>query len=405
MNQGVAPNLPMTPYDACASNGDQNMPTVYQRAGRGPYQCAYMLANGKRKARSTGTRSKKVAIQIAARWEHEQDLIRLGVMTEDDLVIAENGKRSIRECVDDFTDTLRSGQSANDAAGILGKFVDEQGINTAGEFDRMAIIGLLREHLDDVADTGVQLRRVKDHLRVIRKFSEWLCDEFFIKTDYAAKVKPERLRGSDDSRIQHRSLTVAEAAALFQHERYGLWFMFRVWTGLRGTEAKQVRREDIDLAHGTITIRAEIAKNGLETVLPLASQVVSSLGQSELAMRSGLVFDRVPPNRSEVVQRLLDAQSVGEHADTRRLGKGRTAQAVLNQRSFRMTHATWLRMAGLDDMTIGTLRRDRGSGSQLLRRWNYSDMDQLLPKLRASLAQVERWHESELRSAHRCATA
>ena len=72
---------------------------------------------------------------------------------------------------------------------------------------------------------------------------------------------------------------------------------------------------------------------------------------------------------------------------------------MLNARSFRMTHETWFRSAGVDDNTIGTLRRDRGEGSKLLRRWHYTDYRQVMQHLRESVALAERWYRDQLQQA------
>ena len=68
----------------------------------------------------------------------------------------------------------------------------------------------------------------------------------------------------------------------------------------------------------------------------------------------------------------------------------------LNIRSMRMTHNTWLRAAGVEDSTIGTLRLDKGEGANMLRRWNYSDPSQLHSVLLGALKRLERWYAREL---------
>src|SRR5690606_32992415 len=117
--------------------------------------------------------------------------------------------------------------------------------------------------------------------------------------------------------------------------------------GLRGSEAVQIVRGDLDLSDKpALHIRKDIAKNGLECTVPLTQALAAQLLEV-CGMKPGKVFGNVAKDAAN------RRRSFKRHVRKAGLDAG------LNARSFRMTHNTWLRLAGLDDMTIGTLRRDK----------------------------------------------
>ena len=152
-------------------------------------------------------------------------------------------------------------------------------------------------------------------------------------------------------------------------------------------------RSDFDLSDmPTLSIRKEVAKNGLAFLLPLPRWLASLLGgQIGMVHPGARVFDEAVGIGRYDVARKRQFQ--------RDLATVDIVDPMLNARSFRMTHETWFRSAGVDDNTIGTLRRDRGEGSKLLRRWHYTDYRQVMQHLRESVALAERWYRDQLQQA------
>lgn len=361
------------------------MPTVYRREGSPFYWCAYRDWKGKRVQHSTGLRKESDARAAASMLEQRHAWARLGLISPADIVIAQRSNTPIEAALDMFLDDVKSTNQRSEKRGAITKFIEYAEIITAADMAGLGVPQKLREWVDDFADAGDTIDWCNKRMWHVQDFAKWLYEQNYVRTNEAGKIRP--IKGTSERRIRHRGFTPAEVSAL---AAFGLYYQFRCWTGVRGSEAVRMLRGDFLLSDKpAYTIRKEIAKNGLGCVLPLPSELAARLSSDiGMAHPTALAFADVPQDRND--RRKLMA----EHVKAAGLNP-----IELNGRSFRMTHTTWCRAAGLDSDTIGTLRRDRGKGSALLQRWKYSDYDQLMPYLRGELAKVEAWVASQTRKA------
>lgn len=365
--------------------GDDSMPSTYRREGSPFWWCSYRDWKGNRVQRSTGLRKEADARAAALMLEQRHAWARLGLISPADIVIAERSNSPIAAILDLFLDEVKSTAQRNEKRGAIDKFIDYAQVVTAADFAGLGVPQKLRDWVDEFADKGDTIDWCNKRLWHVQDFAKWLYEQNYVRTNEAGKVRA--VRGTSERRIKHRAFTVPESESIGSGE-FGGYYLFRCWTGVRGSEVSQMVRDDFVLTDKpTFTVRKEIAKNGLEATLPLPSNLAARLSaEIGMAHPTAMAFADVPQDRND--RRKLMA----EHVKAAGLNP-----VELNGRSFRMTHTTWLRAAGLDSDTIGTLRRDRGKGSVLLQRWKYTDMDQLMPYLRAELAKVESWVAGQTR--------
>lgn len=360
------------------------MPSTYRREGSPFWWCSYRDWQGKRVQRSTGLRKESDARAAALMLEQRHAWARLGLISPADIVIAERSNSPIQAVLDLFLDEVKSIAQRNEKRGAVTRFIDDAQIITAADFGAPGLPQKLRDWVDGFADKGDTIDWCNKRLWHVQDFGKWLYEQNYTRSNEAGKVRT--VKGTSDRRIRHRAFSPAELGNIAGGCPLGIYYLFRCWTGVRGSEAVRMARSDFTLTDKpTFTIRKEVAKNGLQATLPLPAILAARLS-SEIGMAhpTTLAFADVPQDRND--RRKLMA----EHVKAAGLNP-----KELNGRSFRMTHTTWLRAAGLDSDTIGTLRRDRGKGSALLQRWKYSDYEQLMPYLRGELAKVERWVEAQ----------
>lgn len=384
------------------------MARIYRRGGI--YWCAYRGYDGERKQESTGVRDPKVAMQIATHREMRHALAREGIIDPGDLLVGEKGQTPIDTVVAKFIETIGSPEVRKDTQRMIDALVTAKAIKTIGELGTASIVSRIENWLEAIAARGVQRRRVGEYLRAVRRLSRFAWRRNYIRSDEPLKAElPATARANGKPagrRIRHRAFEPVEIAALIdpdlkQHtefkrfrEQVRHWpdrqafYLFLAWTGLRQEEALRIERSDLVLDdEPAIHIRSEVAKNAMECWLPLAPVVAERLTDL-IGLRTGLVFKHIT-RRREWRQTMLERDCIHAGIDP----------TLINGRSFRMTHNTWLRLAGVDSETVATLRRDRGSGTALLRRWNYTDEKQLLPCLRASLLLAEAWYQQQVQAA------
>lgn len=337
---------------------------------------------------------RNLAVMLLQRHEQLHACVRLGVITSDQLLASKRGLTPIADVVEEYlgeggkatriyAEKFRSEAARKDARGILNRFIETTGAETVGELSNPAIVARVLEWLAQVAGTGVQLDRVRDCLAALKRFSAWAKQRKYLAADEVANVDRGWTSGTDERKVEHRALTPQELQRLDATPR-GVYYRFRCLTGLRGTTVHLLERGDFDFGADIphMRIRKETTKNGLQALLPIPPTLIEPLREL-IGMRTGLIFGDLPEDKQLLKTIRRDMKSA--HIDAR----------LINGRSFRMTHMTYCRAAGVDDQTAGTLRVDRGEGTAALRRWSYSDPVQLLPMLRDAVAAVERYAATE----------
>ncbi len=360
------------------------MASLYLR-GR-VWWCTFRGHDGRRRQRSTGCRDKRNANRIAMHLETQHALVAAGLIPAEDLVLAEKGQIRVEVVRAEFLKSIHSTATRKNFERTLKQFDTHSGITLISVWGTSEVVAKAYAFLVNVQDRGVQSRTRNEHLRALRKFGRYA-----VKCGYARSSKldlVERLsEDADQAVVPHAAFTPAEFKRLTAGDN-GLYYAFRVWTGIRGSESGRIVRGDLDFdTRATIHVRKEVAKNGLECTLPLAPGLAKRLF-AELGMRHAraLLFPEIPVRR-ETRRAWLRRDLAAAKLDPDRF----------NHRSFRMTFVTWLEAAGVDLGTRQKLRRDRGKGSEKLTVWTYSDASQVVRPLIDGLAATERWYEQKLR--------
>lgn len=374
-----------TIYDAGANLEAPIMASVYRRKETPFWWAQFVGYDGKRKLRSTRMRQKKMALRVAGHWETQHALVRAGIIAPEDIDFAERGREAPLDLLDQYLRGLPSAKAADDHRSIITSFCESRRVAIAREFGTAVIVTKIEAYLADVYGRGVQHRRVRDYLRAIRRFANFLWRKGYITSDWT--LRADYVGGDDPQKIHHRALMPTEFARLINGD-HGLYYFYRVWTGIRGEEVARQARGDLQLDDKpTIHVRREVAKNKLECVMPLAPMLAERLRCSIGMKHAGAVLFEDVPVRRESRDDMLQEDLVAAGIDSE----------GVNHRSFRKTFVTWLEAAGVEIGVRMKLRRDIGRGSERLTNWTYSDQEQVLPLLRDALMRTEKWYRRQLK--------
>lgn len=195
-------------------------------------------------------------------------------------------------------------------------------------------------------ERGWSQRTRNAYLKAGQQFERWLVKQ--------GRALPLGLTDLDAVRVtqerERRALTPAEACLLLEHcqgaetlsghswrltgqERY-LLYLTALKTGLRANELRQLRRADLDLDAGTLTVRAAVAKSRKVRKVPLPAEVLEALAKHCMRLHPGALLWRLPdklhhhllkPDAAACGIALVDEE--GRHLDFHAL---------------RHTYATWL---------------------------------------------------------------
>ncbi len=359
------------------------MAVLYKR-GR-VWWCTFRGYDGLRRQRSTQMRDRRLAHRVACHWENQHAFAAAGIIDAADLDLAEKGPVKVAMVRAEFLKTIQSDQARADMTRILAKFDDHSGIALANVWGTATVVAKGYSFLRAVQDTGVQTRRVNDHLKALQQFSRFAFQCGYTKVDQLAKLKRQSAT-ADETVWSHGAFTPAQFEGLSAGDN-GLYYAFRTWTGIRGSEVARMVRGDLNFeTPATVHVRREVSKNRLECTLPLAPALARRLF-AELGMRhAGAPLFPAIPLRRETARAWL----------SRDLKAAGLSPATFNSRSFRRTFVTWMEAAGVELGARQKLRRDRGKGSDRLTVWTYSDSTQVIQPLCDALAATERWHAAQL---------
>lgn len=361
---------------------ETEMPEIYRRKDSRKWWATYTDYRGHRRRESLGTEDKELARMALARRVHLHYMTREGFISPEQLRTHDRG-RTLLECIDNQPPHVRT-------------FIAFARFKIASDFATDTTVAKLCEWLATMDDLQPRTRNRK--LWDVQAFGDRLWREGFISTNAAIRVKAAKETGE---RVKpHRAFTPAEAERLIDGcpERYRLFYRLRFWTGLRGSEARLVERRDFDLGdRPTLTVRAEVAKNGLSGTLPLPDVLTTELAPLSMLAPTTCIFRDLPRSdnrRDKLLRRHLD--SLGFDSE-------------LNGRSFRMTFNTWLKAAGVELGVIMSLRRDKGApelpkraqASAKLAGHVYHDRTQTSHLLFEAMAKLEAWHSAALTNAGR----
>jgi len=195
-------------------------------------------------------------------------------------------------------------------------------------------------------ERGWSQRTRNGYLKAGQQFERWLVKQ--------GRALPLGLTDLDAVRVtlerERRALTPAEACLLLEHcqgadplsgrswrltgqERHVL-YLVALKTGLRANELRQLRRADVDLEAGTLTVRAAVAKSRKVRKVPLPAEVLEALAQHCMRLHPVAPLWRLP---EKLHHHLLkpDASACGIALVD---GEGRH----LDFHALRHTYGTWL---------------------------------------------------------------
>jgi integrase len=348
------------------------MATVHKTPASPNWLCYYTDRNGKRRTKSTLTRSKREAERICAKVQSIEDQARSGNITQEraqrviEKVVAEimeeSGapimRKTVREHFTSWLKTLESEQSESTFIRYQGiadnflKFLDGKASRnlsalTAGDVQRY------RDQLQGrVAPSTANM-----HLKVIRVAMETAVEERVFETNPARLVKN---LGTGD-RHERRAFTQAELKKLLAvcNDDWTTAVIVGIYTGLRLGDIQSLTWANIDLQRQELTIRTQ--KTGRVQILPLAKPLLRRVEtlpagddpQAPLCPSfQGKPVSCLSNQFYEVMASAGLVQSRGDHQ--KKKGKqGRSARRQLSPISFhalRHTATSLLKNAGVSDV-------------------------------------------------------
>ncbi len=340
------------------------------------------------KQRGKTCSSVKVARQYAERREEEARLYNDGYLDADQIQQSQVRVIPISEVVEMFGADLDKRQVTaghrRDVLYLLDRTVSGAGLQTVRDLTPQVIDRFLRRMVRD----GKSAATHNHYRKALRDFCGWLVTFGYLRQNPVDAVKS--MDESKDRRCVSRALTVPEADALVTaalSDRRAALYVFRLHTGLRGLEASRIVWRDIDLAHRTLTLRAEVTKNGKADLLPLTEAVCDRLVDLQReALRQGCTL---PPSAS-VFGPPPDPRTWSRDID--RAGVERqTGDGTASRKGLRRTFDVWLLKAGVDLIDVMMLMRHTPPGGMSMTLGVYGDPDALLKRKREAVRELENW--------------
>ncbi len=348
------------------------MATVHKTPASPNWLCYYTDRNGKRRTKSTLTRSKREAERICAKVQSIEDQARTGNITEERArrviekvvgeIMAESGAPIERKTVrEHFTSWIKAFESEQSE----GTFIRYQGIvdNFLEFLDGKASRNLSALTADDVEryrdhlQSRVAPSTVNTHLKVVRVALERAVKQRVFETNPARLV--DNL--STEGRHERRAFTLAELKKLLAicNDDWKTAVVIGIYTGLRLGDIQSLTWANLDLQQQELTIRTQ--KTGRVQILPLAKPLLRHIEtlpagddpQAPLCPSfQGKTISWLSNQFFEIMASAGLVQSRGDHQ--KKEGKeGRSARRQLSPISFhalRHTATSLLKNAGVSDV-------------------------------------------------------
>ena len=282
--------------------------SIFRRGGpraAGPFLLTYFdrrCGKTQRRSVSTGVAERSAAVQIEKQLKR---LVQFGIAGEQvpqDLVLwaqstsmtvqnhlikhalmpAEQiaGGRQIKELIEQYM-THCTRLKHNPKYLITKRTQLDKLAEAAGD---VGVRSLKTEHLEAVMDgvilAGRSARTANQHRMSAIAFGTWLEERKIL--DHNPFKRVSKQAEASDRRLVRRAATPVELQKLFDAappHRAAVYVAFAL-TGLRRNEMRQMTWGDLDLADGTIRVRAEISKSGKEATIPLHPQLAAVLAAS-----------------------------------------------------------------------------------------------------------------------------
>ena len=355
----------------------------------------------RRKTRTFSTPD--VARRFAEDRDEELRLVRDGRLSAAQLKEARVERTPIAEAITEYrryrekrTDITGRTDDLKNVLRAIETIVDRCSIHTVADLTARKVDWFLQAKLDE----GVSGRTHNFYRRAMFGFCKRLVNFDYLPENPIEAIDPM----PDEVASPSRPLTVLECEALLaaageQSADRRLHYLFRIWTGLRGSESARLRWSDLNLERGLLSLRAEVTKNSKADVLPLADDLVEALVESQAeALRQGRpdgpgdpVFPSIPMRRTW--QRDLERAGIPERApmskDDPRIGRA-------DRKCLRTTFGSLLNRVGVDLTLISLLMRHTPVGGMRLTLETYGDRDAILARKRNAIGKLTAWYRQQV---------
>ncbi len=348
------------------------MATVHRTPASPNWLCYYTDRNGKRRTKSTLTRTRREAERICSKIQSIEDQARTGSITEEKArrviervigeIMAESGApiehKTVREHFCSWLKAFGSEQSEGTFIryrGIVNTFLDFLAGKASGNLAALKAedVERYRDHLEDLVAPST----VNTHLKVIRVGLEKAVKQGIFDRNPARLV--ENLNASD--RHERRAFTLPELQKLLAvcGDDWKTAVLFGIYTGLRLGDIQSLTWANLDLQQKELTIRTQ--KTGRVQILPFAKPLLTHIetmpaGDDPKAplcpSLQGKTVSWLSNQFHELMATAGLVQSRGDHQ--KKDGKaGRSARRQLSDISFhalRHTATSLLKNAGVSDV-------------------------------------------------------
>lgn len=284
------------------------MACIFKRSGTGPWRIAYVdwdpkTGKKRRREKSTGTRDKAIAAQMAARLEeqarrHRQDAEDLAELRRRGLIdpvaerLADESRKLLASHLDDHEAILVG--KGNTAKYIRLTLADCREVMDACGYEYPADLCpvKLARYVAALKADGRSARTINRKLAAIRGFSRWLCMVERIRTDPLLQVRKLNIRS--DRRLIRRALSEDEIARLIEAAENGpdvfgmsgadraMLYRVAVGTGLRAAELRSLTPQSFalaDLDRAKVAVEAAYSKHRRRDVLPIRRDLAESVAR------------------------------------------------------------------------------------------------------------------------------
>jgi len=239
-------------------------------------------ADGRRRKRSTRTKTRRDAELLLATWTKEIRDIRAGLVDRDAVRRKSERSRKLRDHVREyfaaFCSKGRTKQSRQVKTWALRELL-RHSVALLGREPMLSDLSpdLVRRIMRRKSESGRSPRTVNFLRQNIVALAAWITQEGRANLSDLGK-RVDRCDELLDERRPRRALTQDELARLFQvAEGRGrrLWYSLAYWAGLRRGELTDLRWSDVDLSRGVIRVRNSKARRIDE--IPLRSDLAAEL--------------------------------------------------------------------------------------------------------------------------------
>jgi len=232
-------------------------------------------------------------------------------------------------------------------------------------------------------------RSYNGHVTTLRSFARWIVEQGKLESNPFAAVRRLPDRETEEKRPT-RPLTFIETAALIDAtlEPRRTNYSFRLWTGLRETEACKLRWTDIDFDQRTIHLPPSVAKNKSSATQPLTPELCSQL--------AALLARRIQDGKADrPIFPVKHQMPVWRH-DLERAGIAETVHGKsAHPKSLRQTFVTMAVDSGVDPIVVQLLARHALSGGAKLTFGRYAATGSV-DRLKADgLAKMAAWWQDQ----------